>query len=429
MSHMQSHDEFAPTPMFRRGDPCDRPRQNIKWAVNKSNLEIGHVTDASSRFTRVILSFMAARRKSTSITLEDLRAFSVQRSLWQVPTLARGLNRFGFVQADPIRAPARAQDLILWQRVKNYRAGDLEKKYQKLEIEEDFFVNYGFLTRELQAFMHPREFGPLKIENAAPGLTDRVLEFVKNNGATHPKMLEAHFGRLSVANNWGGTSQSTTRALDALHYRGLVRVARRDNGIKVYEAAAHLEPMFSQPLEPEAQARGLLDLILSIYAPLPVQSLNQLVSLSGYGGPHLTPQVRAALNDVNHELETVTLDGLKYVWPAHEKIEASLETRVEDRVRFLAPFDPVVWDRRRFEHLHGWVYRFEAYTPPAKRKMGYYALPLLWRDQIIGWANAKVMNGELELELGFVNARPKSKDFSRALEAETSSLKTFLGLA
>jgi uncharacterized protein len=369
---------------------------------------------------------VAERRKSPPITLEKLRAFSVQRSLWQVPTLARGLTRFGFVQADPIRAPARAQDLILWQRVKNYRAGDLEKKYAKLEIEEDFFVNYGFLTREVQAFMHPRAFGPLRIENAAPGLTDRVLEFVKGNGATHPKMLEAHFGKLSVANNWGGTSQSTTRALDALHYRGLVRVARRDNGIKVYEAAVHLEPMFSQPLEPEAQARGLLGLILSVYAPLPVQSLNQLVSLSGYGGPHLTPHVRAAVKHaVNYELETVMIDGLKYVWPANEKLEAE----IEDRVRFLAPFDPVVWDRRRFEHLHGWVYRFEAYTPPAKRKLGYYALPLLWRDQIIGWANAKVVAGKLELEIGFVNARPKSKDFSRALEVETARLRTFLGLA
>jgi uncharacterized protein len=391
---------------------------------------VGQVRDASSRFTRVILSFVASRRKSIAITLEGMRAFSVHRSLWQVPTLARGLNKFGFVQADPIRAPARAQDLILWQRVKNYAAGDLEKKYQKLEVEEDFFVNYGFLTRQVQAFMHPREVGPLRIEKSVPGLTDRVLEFVKGNGATHPKMLETHFGKLSVANNWGGTSQSTTRALDALHYRGLVRVARRDNGIKVYEAATHLEPIFSQPLEPVVQARGLLDLILSVYAPLPVQSLNQLVSLSGYGGPHLTPHVRAAVKQiVQHELETVTLDGLKYVWPVGEKPEASLETRIEDRVRFLAPFDPVVWDRRRFEHLHGWAYRFEAYTPPAKRKMGYYALPLLWRDQVIGWANAKVVAGELELEFGFVESRPKSKDFSRALAAEISRLRTFLGLA
>lgn len=54
------------------------------------------------------------------------------------------------------------------------------------------------------------------------------------------------------------------------------------------------------------------------------------------------------------------------------------------QVNFLAPFDPLVWDRRRFEHLWGWSYRFEAYTPPAKRVRGYYAMPLLWGERVIG---------------------------------------------
>ena len=64
-------------------------------------------------------------------------------------------------------------------------------------------------------------------------------------------------------------------------------------------------------------------------------------------------------------------------------------------MRLLAPFDPIVWDRRRFELLWGWTYRFEAYTPAPKRTLGYYALPLLWRDAVIGWANASVRNGRL----------------------------------
>jgi uncharacterized protein YcaQ len=61
------------------------------------------------------------------------------------------------VQADPIRAPARAQDLTLRHRVKDYRAGDLESRYTRLAIEEDCLVNYGFLPREHLALMHPRE--------------------------------------------------------------------------------------------------------------------------------------------------------------------------------------------------------------------------------------------------------------------------------
>src|SRR5690349_4205800 len=74
------------------------------------------------------------------ITLDDLRRFAVARSLFKPTTLRRALDRMGFVQADPIRAPARAQDLTLRHRVKDYRAGDLERLYPTLDVEEDFFL-------------------------------------------------------------------------------------------------------------------------------------------------------------------------------------------------------------------------------------------------------------------------------------------------
>src|SRR3954462_5416600 len=90
------------------------------------------------------------------ITLDHLRRFAVARSLFKPTTLKRALDRLGFVQADPIRAPARAQDLILRHRVKDYHAGDLERLYPRLGIEEDFFVVYGFLTRPIQAPKPPR---------------------------------------------------------------------------------------------------------------------------------------------------------------------------------------------------------------------------------------------------------------------------------
>ena len=97
-------------------------------------------------------------------------------------------------------------------------------------------------------------------------------------------------------------------------------------------------------------------------------------------------------------------------------------------VRFLAPFDPLVWDRRRFEHLFGWAYRFEAYTPVAKRVRGYYALPLLWCDKIIGWANASIVSGELDVELGFVGRKPRDTLFRSELEVEIQKFSEFLKL-
>ena len=95
----------------------------------------------------------------------------------------------------------------------------------------------------------------------------------------------------------------------------------------------------------------------------------------------------------------------------------------------LAPFDPVVWDRRRFEHFWGWPYRFEAYTPAPKRKLGHYALPLLWRERVVGWANVSVEGGVMRPQVGFVGPRIGEPAFVRAVDDELHRLHRFLGLA
>src|SRR5450755_140799 len=179
------------------------------------------------------------------LKLDDLRRFAVVRSLFAPTSLQRAMARMGFVQADPIRAPARAQDLILRQRVKGYRAGDLERLYGSLGVEEDFFTTYGFVTREVQALMHPRpDLRVPAVGNEPWSVADRkkaklLLEFVEQRGAVHPREVQEHFAHGRVRNYWGGSSHATTQMLDALHYRGLLRVARRENGIRVYRIHRH----------------------------------------------------------------------------------------------------------------------------------------------------------------------------------------------
>ena len=117
---------------------------------------------------------------------------------------------------------------------------------------------------------------------------------------------------------------------------------------------------------------------------------------------------------------------IDWYWPAGERLPRHAP---QDRVRLLAPFDPVVWDRRRFELFWGWAYRFEAYTPAAKRTRGYYALPLVWRDRVIGWGNVSVTNGELRSDVGYVESRPpRDRAFGRELEAELDRMRAFLGI-
>ena len=87
----------------------------------------------------------------------------------------------------------------------------------------------------------------------------------------------------------------------------------------------------------------------------------------------------------------------------------------------------MVWDRRRFEVFWGWPYRFEAYTPAPKRVRGYYALPLLWRDAVIGWANLGWRDGVLTPDLGYVAGRaPRDRAFRNALDDELQRVTDFL---
>ena len=112
----------------------------------------------------------------------------------------------------------------------------------------------------------------------------------------------------------------------------------------------------------------------------------------------------ARLQRAKRRLAHARVEGVDWYWPAGD----SPPSEADDEVRLLAPFDPVVWDRRRFELLWGWAYRFEAYTPVPKRKLGYYALPLLWRDRVIGWANLSVNGTALRVGRWLRRARRRA---------------------
>jgi uncharacterized protein YcaQ len=356
-----------------------------------------------------------------SPTLAELRRYAIARSLFAPTTLMRAINKLGFVQADPIRSPARAQDLTLRHRVRDYRAGDLERRYPRLPVEEDFFVNYGFVPRALQAHMHPRKVQGWSAARAREAA--ELLAYIAERGAVHPRSVAAHFARGRVRNWFGGNTHATTALLDEMHYRGMLRVARRDGGTRVYAVRADAtEPALS----PGARLDALIDVVVAKYAPLPAATLSQLIYRLRYAAPQWEGERAAALARARSLLAGARLEGVSWYWPVGESPRAR-RWQLDEQVRLLAPFDPIVWDRRRFTAFFGWSYRFEAYTPAAKRVRGYYALPLLWQDRMVGWGNLKMSGGELRSSFGFIE-RAVRRDplFQRALEAEVERMRQFL---
>jgi uncharacterized protein len=336
--------------------------------------------------------------------------------------------------------------LTLRHRVKGYCAGDLERRYAALGVEEDFFVNYGFVPRATQALMHPRT-PRTAWPKARVVQAQAVLAFVHQHGVVHPREVDAHFAHGRATNWFGGTSNASTQLLDAMHYRGMLRIAGRVSGVRTYAAPVAVpvavpQQMVAQarvppeaPLpstSPEQAMDALVDVIVHKYAPLPERSLAELISLLLRGGvPQWSTLRPATMARAKLRLASAVVDGVTWYWPRSESPAAARYAAKDDKlgaVRLLAPFDPLVWDRRRFELLWGWAYRFEAYTPAPKRVRGYYALPLLWRDQVIGWGNVSIADGELSADMGYVAGKPpRDTAFKRALAEELERMRVFLG--
>ena len=185
--------------------------------------------------------------------------------------------------------------------------------------------------------------------------------------------------------------------------RGLLRIARREGGIRIYAPRERVAGVVDAARR-RTRIDAIVDTAVRIYAPLPAASLSSLVSRLRYGVRQWRGELKSALQRARSRLAHARVDGLDWYWPAAERLPA---IEPSDTIRLLAPFDPVVWDRRRFEILWGWAYRFEAYTPARKRRFGYYALPLLRRDRVIaGRPNSRAGNAETQDQQQNKNMHP-----------------------
>ena len=219
----------------------------------------------------------------------------------------------GFVQADPIRAPARAQDLILRHRVTGYRAGDLERRFGASGWRRTSSTPTASCRANRRACCIRATIQTATTAATGRRAGGRGAGLRARPGVTHPADLEARFGSERAVNGWGGFSKATTRALHSLHYHGLLRVARRRDGIRVYEAAAP----HPEPLTPAERSRRLVMLVLRILAPMPEASLAATFGLLNRGAPGVggwRATVHALLR--SGELESDEVDGVRYLWPA-----------------------------------------------------------------------------------------------------------------
>ena len=361
-------------------------------------------------------------------TLNTLRQHAISRTFFTPSTVPEALQRLGFVQIDPITAPATAQDLILRHRVAGYRKGDMERAYPELAVEEAYFINHGYVSRELAAVLWSNKplSASLQEMDGRDEVMARVLQFAhEHGGEVQPKILNARMGSKSVTNAWGGQGQEGTHIVQRMHSAGLLRIVRREKGVRVYGLPVAARVDVSAAVVVDAE----LDALVQVYAPFTKRSLTSMCRLLTSSRPDLKPAIQVALCGLDDRLSGAEIDGVRWYWPRDEMMSAGGFETMDDAVRLLAPFDPLVWDRERFEQFFGWSYKFEAYKPAHARQLGYYALPVLWRDACVGWANVSAINGVMCASLGYVKSKPREKAFRMALEQELADMAWFLGCA
>ena len=303
-------------------------------------------------------------------------------------------RKFGSIQYDPIAVAGRNQDLVLHARVAGYEPAWCDVLYERREIFEATNKALSFVpTTEFPWFRHvmgrkgPRFHAAALAENAA--VAERVLERIRAEGPLSSRDFEREAG---PTKDWFGMPENAVRAvLEAYTVTGVIGLARRDGNLRYYDLLERLLP--AEVLARQVPEREQLQhKMLSRYRS------HGLLGPGGAGGtfdriapPKSTPE-RTGRNELREELVElgalvpVDVEGVRGKRFVLGEELGLLQAPPEPppSVAFLPPFDTLVWDRGLLGSLFGFDYVWELFHPPAKRRWGWYVLPILFGDRFVG---------------------------------------------
>ena len=302
-------------------------------------------------------------------------------------------RRLGSIQFDPLAVAGRTHDLVLHARVADYDPSWCELLYERREIFEAFNKGLSFvLTTEIPWYRGSlsRNAPRLLAEHAA--VAEHVLERIRADGPLSTLDFERTRGETI---DWFGVPTNTVRAvLEAYVVTGVLGLARRDGNRRYYDLVERLLPADvladSIPLREQLRHR-----LLSRYRAHGLLGVGGGGDIFGGIGPAKPdprlPEApgRTALREeliADGDLVPVEVEGVNGKRFVLEDEVGLLEAPPEPppSVAFLPPFDALVWDRALLGSLFEFDYVWELFLPPAKRRWGWYVLPMLFRDRFVG---------------------------------------------
>jgi uncharacterized protein YcaQ len=343
------------------------------------------------------------------ITKEDARRFLVARQLLAPPRSLEGgpdavlsvFRKFGSIQFDPVAVAGRNHDLVLHARVAGYEPAWCDELYERREIFEttnkalSFIPTSEFPWFRLSSGRKGRRFHAAALDDNA-AVAERVLERIRAEGPLSSRDFEHEPG---ATKNWFGMPENAVRAvLEAYTVAGVVGLARRDGNLRYYDLVQRLLPAEVADREvPEREQ--LLHKLLSRYRA------HGLLAAGGAGGTFARIANPPERNDLRKELvergSLVPVDvegmrGKRFVLP--EEL-ALLEAPPEPppAVAFIAPFDAFLWDTALLASLFDFDYVWEGFFPATKRRWGYYVLPIVFGDRLVGRIEPRIEDASVQM--------------------------------
>jgi uncharacterized protein YcaQ len=371
------------------------------------------------------LSNTQARRISLSA-----QGFSDPRPSGRVDRrhLRRVLDQIGLLQIDSVNVLVRSQELPLFARLGPHPRTLISDATNDGELFE-FFVHEASLLPTNQYHLHrwrmrdtyPWPHFRREVERLGT-YVEHVYQRVVEEGPLVSGDLKARVGKKGA---WWDPDDGKI-ALEALFYSGRITARRRAQDFaRVYDLPERMIPaeMLERPATPEHEARKELLVLAAKY-----HGVGTLKDLADYHRLKPTP-CKSALAELVEDgrLVAVTVEGWNQ--PAYLHPQTQLRRRVDARA-LLSPFDPVVWHRERALRMFGFHYRIGIYTPAAQRQHGYYVLPFLLGDELVGRVDLKAdrANHTLLVQSAWAESDEGKTDVAGQLLEELRLMATWLEL-
>ncbi len=336
------------------------------------------------------------------------------------------VRRLHVLQIDTIHVVARSHYLALWSRLGDYRKEWLDELQAEGALFEYWVHAMCFLPiedyplyRRLMLDAMNNKTGPVKWSVKWSGENPQTIERVRSHLRVNGAVRSAEFENKSRPPGGWWNWKEEKNALEALLFTGEVMVARRQNFQRVYDLRERVLPDWDDAAVPSSE---------DLRRTQTLRSVNALgIALASWvpdyfrqpkkGMPKYLESLAA-----EGQLLRVKVDGFDepaYIHPNRLGLleEAASNNQKPSLTTLLSPFDPLVWDRERARQLFDFDYTIECYTPAAKRRFGYFTLPILRRGKLIGRLDPKAHRAKGQFEVKALHLEPDI-EMSEALAAD-----------